>query len=60
VVDLIAAMTTRQGLKVRAQLDQGYYPRQKKVTDKQLASISLARHDSQASGTDYTLIGRST
>jgi hypothetical protein len=24
VVDLIAAMTTRQGLKVRAQLDRGY------------------------------------
>ena len=42
---LIAATTTTTGLKVRAQLDQGYYPTGIKVTDKQLAAVPLRRHD---------------
>jgi hypothetical protein len=45
VVELIAATTTTTGLKVRAQLDQGYYPTGIKVTDKQLAAVPLRRHD---------------
>ena len=45
MVDLIAATTTTTGLKVRAQLDQGYYPTGIKVTDKQLAAVPLRRHD---------------
>lgn len=45
IVDLIAATTTRTGLKVRAQLDQGYYPVGIKVTDKQVAAVPLTRHD---------------
>jgi len=44
MVDLIAATTTRTGLKVRAQLDHGYYPTGIKVTDQQLAAVPLARH----------------
>ena len=47
VVELIAATTTTTGLKVRAQLDQGYYPTGIKVTDKQLAAVPLRRHDFQ-------------
>jgi transposase len=44
IVNLIAATTTRTGLKIRAQLDQGYYPTGIKVTDKQLAAAPLTRH----------------
>jgi len=45
MVELIAATTTTTGLRVRAQLDQGYYPTGIKVTDKQLAAVPLRRHD---------------
>jgi transposase len=44
MVNLIAATTTRTGLKVRAQLDQGYYPVGITVTDKQLAAVPLTTH----------------
>ena len=44
IVDLIAATTTRTGLKVRAQLDQGYYPTGIKVTDAELAAVPITRH----------------
>lgn len=44
VVDLIAATSTRTGLKVRAELDQGRYERGIKITDKQLATVPLTRH----------------
>jgi len=45
MVELIAATTKTTGLKVRAQLDQGYYPTGIKVTDKQLAAVPIRRHD---------------
>ena len=45
IVDLISATTTRTGLKVRAQLDQGYYPIGIKVTDKQVAAVPITKHD---------------
>jgi hypothetical protein len=45
VVELIANTTTRKGLKVRADLDQGHYPTGIKITDKQLAAVPLTRHD---------------
>ena len=45
IVNLIAATTTRTGLKVRAQLDQGYYPTGIKITDKQLTAVPLTKHD---------------
>lgn len=45
IVELIAATTTRKGLKVQADLDEGYYPRGVKVTDKELAAVPLKAHD---------------
>jgi hypothetical protein len=45
MVELIANTTTRKGLKVKAELDQGHYPIGVKVTDKQLAAVPLTRHE---------------
>jgi len=45
VVDLIGATTTRTGLKVRAELDRGFYPTGIKVTDAELGAVPLTRHD---------------
>lgn len=45
VVQCIAATTTRTGLHVRAQLDTGTYDTGVRVTDRQLAALSLHRHD---------------
>lgn len=44
VVQLIAATTTTTGLTVRAELDQGKYPKGVKISDAQLAAINLVRH----------------
>lgn len=41
VINLIANTTTRQGLKVRARLDTNQYPSGVKVTDEELAAVSL-------------------
>jgi transposase len=41
IIKLIANTTTRQGLKIKAQLDSGTYPTGIKVTDKQLATVRL-------------------
>ncbi|MHB8422840.1 MAG: ISAzo13 family transposase [Leptospirales bacterium] len=45
IVSLIAATTTRKGLKVRAQLDPNLYPKGIKVSDDEFASIRLTRDD---------------
>ena len=45
IVDLIGATTTRTGLKVRAELDRGAYPTGVKVSDAELATVPLTRHD---------------
>ena len=45
IVDLIAATTTRTGLRVRARLDQGYYPTGIKVTDAELAAVPITPHE---------------
>lgn len=44
VVNLIGATKTRKGLKVRAHLDQGYYPIGAKVSDAELAAVHLDPH----------------
>ena len=44
IVDLIAATTTKKGLKVRAQIDSNLYPAGIKVTDKQLADLNIERN----------------
>jgi hypothetical protein len=45
IVQLIAATTTKTGLKVRCQLDQNSYPAGIKVPDAEIAAINLTRHD---------------
>ena len=44
VVEWIAGLTTRSGLKVRAELDPASYPTGVEVTDEQIAALSLQRH----------------
>ena len=43
VVQSIANTTTRQGLTIRAELDENEYPTGIKVTDEQMAALSLSR-----------------
>ena len=45
VVQLIAATTTHSGLAVQAELDDRTYPKGTKITDEQMASLPLTRHD---------------
>jgi hypothetical protein len=44
IVELIAATTTRTGLRVEADLDTGSYPLKQKVSDAELAALPLRRH----------------
>jgi transposase len=55
VVQAIAATTTRTGLKVRAELDDGAYETGAQVTDAQLKALPLARHDWHGDW-NYTLL----
>ena len=45
IVNLIAATTTRKGLKVRAELDSAHYPKGRKVTDEELKAIQIERDE---------------
>ena len=45
VVELIANTTTRQGLTIRAELDENEYPTGIKVTDEQMAALKLTRDE---------------
>ncbi len=45
IVNLIAATTTRKGLKVRAEIDSSLYPKGIKVTDKELKAIQIKRDE---------------
>lgn len=45
IVNLIAATTTRKGLKVIAELDSGHYPKGIKVTDEELKAVHILRDD---------------
>ena len=45
IVNLIAATTTRKGLKVRAEIDPAQYQKGIKVTDAEFATIRIARDD---------------
>ena len=44
VVQLIANTTTNKGLKIEAELDEGYYPTGVKITDEALLLL-LTRHE---------------
>jgi hypothetical protein len=41
----IRGTTTSTGLKVEARLDQGLYPKGRKVTEKQLRGLALFSHE---------------
>jgi transposase len=43
IVDLIAATTTKTGLKVRAEVDRNLYPAGTKISKKEVAALSLQR-----------------
>lgn len=45
IVNLIATTTTRKGLKVRAELDSGHYPKGIKVTDEEFETVRILRED---------------
>jgi hypothetical protein len=45
IVQLIAATTTRTGLTVQAELDEGTYPKGVKISDRQMAALPLHKHD---------------
>jgi hypothetical protein len=47
IVQLIANTTTKKGLKVQADLDQGHYPTGVKITNKELAAVPITRHEFQ-------------
>jgi transposase len=44
VVQLIGATTTREGLRIHAELDDGAYPKGIKITDQQMATLPLDTH----------------
>jgi hypothetical protein len=41
IVDLIAATKTTEGLRIRCELDEGAYPKGRKVTNAEMASLNL-------------------
>ncbi len=45
IVDLISATTTRTGLTVYCQLYESHYPKGIVVSDEQMASLNISRHD---------------
>ena len=57
IVNLIAATTTKTGLRVRAEVDPGKYPKGVKISDKQVATIRLER-DPFHGEWNYTILPR--
>ena len=45
ILNTIAATTTRTGLRVHAELDEGIYPTGIKISDQQMAALPITRHD---------------
>jgi hypothetical protein len=45
IINLIANTTTRTGLKIQAELDNGHYPTGIKVSDEELAAVNLKQAD---------------
>jgi len=44
VVNLIASTKTKTGLKVKAKLDKGIYPKGIKISDKVMSEIDIKEH----------------
>jgi transposase len=59
IVESIAATSTRTGLRVHAELDTGDYPTGVQVSDAQLTTLALSRHDFHGDW-NYTLHPAST
>ena len=57
IVNLIAATTTRSGLRVRAEVDPGKYPKGVKVSDKEVATVRIERHRFHGEW-NYTILPR--
>ena len=57
IVNLIAATTTRTGLRVQSQLDTGKYPKGIKVSKQEFATIHL-RPDTFHGEWNYTIMPR--
>ena len=55
IVQLIAATTTKAGLKVRAELDENKYPKGIKISDTQLTAVNLSRHSFHGDW-NYTIV----
>lgn len=45
ILNLIAATSTQQGLRIKVELDTGIYPLGIKITDDELAAVNLKRND---------------
>jgi hypothetical protein len=45
IISLIASTRTKTGLRVRCELDKGRYPKGIEITDEQMATINLERHN---------------
>jgi hypothetical protein len=58
IVDLIAATTTKTGLKVRAQIDANLYPLGIQVSDQQIAGLNIER-DSFHGEWNYRILPKS-
>jgi transposase len=58
IVDLIAATSTKAGLKVQAQIDSNLYPAGVKISDEQVAALRLER-DSFHGEWNYKILPRS-
>jgi transposase len=57
IVDLIAATSTKSGLKVRAQIDSNLYPSGLKISDEQVAALNIQR-DAFHGEWNYSLLPR--
>ena len=57
IVDLIAATTTRAGLKIQSGIDDNEYPLGVKVSDEQMKALNI-RHDGFHGEWNYTLVNR--
>ena len=57
IINLIAATTTKSGLTVDAELDQGSYPAKIKVTAAEMAALSMHGHDFHPEW-NYTILPR--
>ena len=45
MIELIGATTTRTGLKIQADIDNGSYPLGQKINDAELAVLPVKAHD---------------